>query len=274
MGTEIGNKVLFVQARTSPEKLAKERKMMSSLAMEAGFTARFANPLVEQHSDTTVFEHNLHPRILNEYGAVVFLGTDLMELSLARHVFIADASKRDHYLRSVVPLVEAALEHDVPTLGICLGHQLISAVAGGKIERVLEREETGTRLLHQLSEDPVFRGLQNPAKILTLHVDSVTKAPPGFIDIAETSELDGGTIVQHAMMRRGNIMTIQPHPELRDPVEIVTQVNSSHDSSLGEFPEPESLVLPDNTGIIVVNFLREAKAIVERRGSIYPIECC
>ena len=104
----------------------------------------------------------------------------------------------------------AALKDRLPILGICLGHQAIGEVFGGKVIRAREVVHGKTsRLKHNGAG--LYRGLEQGIEVGRYHSLIIERETlPDCLTI--TSELDDGTImgVRHKIF---NVEGIQFHPE-------------------------------------------------------------
>ena len=104
----------------------------------------------------------------------------------------------------------AELAGKLPILGICLGHQAIGEVFGGKIIRAKEIVHGKTsRLIH--CSTGIYRGLAQGVEVGRYHSLIIERETlPDCLEI--TSELDDGTImgVRHKIF---NVEGIQFHPE-------------------------------------------------------------
>ena len=104
----------------------------------------------------------------------------------------------------------AALKDRLPILGICLGHQAIGEVFGGKVIRAREIVHGKTsRLKHNGAG--LYRGLEQGVEVGRYHSLIIERETlPDCLTI--TSELDDGTImgVRHKIF---NVEGIQFHPE-------------------------------------------------------------
>ncbi len=98
----------------------------------------------------------------------------------------------------------------MPILGVCLGHQAIGQVYGGKIVRAPEPMHGKLSRVHH-SGKSVFRGLNND--FLATRYHSLTIDPPSMpasLDITATSE-DG--VIQGVMHKSHPVHGVQFHPE-------------------------------------------------------------
>ena len=115
-------------------------------------------------------------------------------------------------------LIEAAVENEIPVLGLCFGGEVLSAVLGGRVERA-PVPELGWR---EIQTD-------NPAAIpagpwLEWHYERFT-TPPGAVEVARTADA-----VQ--AFRFGPHLGVQFHPE--STVEIVSRWASMETGRLAE----------------------------------------
>lgn len=84
----------------------------------------------------------------------------------------------------------AILDSQVPILGICFGHQLVSRAFGADVvkDKRRVREMVGTKIL---VDDPLFEGLPRLLTLLESREEVVNRLPDGFSLIArsETTEI-------------------------------------------------------------------------------------
>ncbi|WP_456329902.1 anthranilate synthase component II [Archaeoglobus sp.] len=92
-----------------------------------------------------------------------------------------------------------------PILGVCLGHQMIAEVFGGRVEKV--RPLHGKVSLVRHDGEDIFRGVRNPFKAGRYHSLAVTQPPEGFMVNARS---DDGLIMG---IKREHIYGVQFHPE-------------------------------------------------------------
>ncbi|WP_049908347.1 type 1 glutamine amidotransferase [Halorubrum distributum] len=94
---------------------------------------------------------------------------------------------------------------DVPTLGICWGHQFLAQALGGRVVDMAEYE-LGYERVVRLGDDPLFEGLPERFVSFETHSDRVAELPPGAATLARN-----GHGVQ--AFRIGSSYGIQFHPE-------------------------------------------------------------
>jgi anthranilate synthase component 2 len=98
----------------------------------------------------------------------------------------------------------------MPILGVCLGHQAIGQVYGGKVVRAPEPMHGKLSRVHH-SGKSVFRGLNND--FLATRYHSLTIDPPSMpaaLEVTATSE-DG--VIQGVMHKSHPVHGVQFHPE-------------------------------------------------------------
>src|SRR4051794_28005059 len=109
-----------------------------------------------------------------------------------------------------VPIVHAAVEAEVPLLGVCLGHQAIAEAFGGVVTNAegLMHGKT-SRVVHD--ESTLFAGVPQPFTATRYHSLAVVDGTvPTELEI--TARTDGGVIMglQH---RSAPVYGVQFHPE-------------------------------------------------------------
>lgn len=95
-----------------------------------------------------------------------------------------------------------------PILGICLGHQCIASVFGGKITQVKKIVHGKTSFVHH-NEKGIFRGMPNPFPAARYH-SLETVEVPSCLEITARTE-DG--VIMGFEHRKKPITGLQFHPE-------------------------------------------------------------
>ena len=111
--------------------------------------------------------------------------------------------------------VVRAFEGEIPILGICLGHQSIGQVYGGKVIKAGQVMHGKTSPIHHTGED-VFIGLTNPFTATRYHSLVVDKESlPDCLEVIAWTENDDGELEEIMGVRhRQFAMTgVQFHPE-------------------------------------------------------------
>jgi GMP synthase (glutamine-hydrolysing) len=143
---------------------------------------------------------------ITAYDALVVLGGPMG----------ADDDAQHGWLGPVKSLVRTAAEQGVPTLGICLGHQLITSALGGGVDRNPRGQQVGLLAVgwtDAAAADPLFGALATPRRGVQWNDDIVVRLPDGATLLAATQHGE----VQAA--RFGPAMWgVQLHPEVDEPV--------------------------------------------------------
>ena len=119
---------------------------------------------------------------------------------------------RHAWLGPVKELVRDARAGHLPTLGICLGHQLIAAALGGAVARNPHGQQVGLLGVGWTADakaDPLFGPVATPRRGVQWNDDVVTDLPPGATLLAAT----GRGEVQVACFAP-MVWGVQLHPEV------------------------------------------------------------
>jgi GMP synthase-like glutamine amidotransferase len=90
------------------------------------------------------------------------------------------------WLPPVRSLLRTAVDDGVPTMGICLGAQLLAAATGGYVERGTSGPELGLGSIDVNRADNLLAAGSMP--VVQWHYDTITALPPGA-DLVASSEL-------------------------------------------------------------------------------------
>jgi GMP synthase-like glutamine amidotransferase len=81
------------------------------------------------------------------------------------------------WLPAVRSLLRTAVDDGVPTIGICLGAQLLAAATGGYVERGVRGPELGLGTVTVGAADDLL--VPGPMPVVQWHFDTITALPPG-----------------------------------------------------------------------------------------------
>ncbi len=97
------------------------------------------------------------------------------------------------WLPAVRALLTEAVRTDVPTLGICLGAQLLAVAVGGRVERGPKGPELGAQLLAKRAaagSDPLFGPMPITPDVIQWHYDAIVSLPPSAVLLASSPVYD------------------------------------------------------------------------------------
>jgi|GEM_PF-2247279 len=124
--------------------------------------------------------------------------------------FIITGSPRYPYDKDEwIGRLKDAVRIDKPVLGICMGHQLLSIIRGGKAERMPGGRNFGYKevaLTDAGKRSPLFKGVSSPLVTFFSHRYIVTRLQPGAVLLASNDA--GIQAFQH-----GNYYGVQFHPD-------------------------------------------------------------
>jgi GMP synthase-like glutamine amidotransferase len=93
------------------------------------------------------------------------------------------------WLRATKDLLRAAVAADVPTLGVCLGAQLLAEATGGRVERGDAGPELGARLVAKRDAawgDELLGDAPLTPIVVQWHEDAIVDLPPGAVHLASS----------------------------------------------------------------------------------------
>ncbi|MEV4328369.1 type 1 glutamine amidotransferase [Microbispora rosea] len=116
------------------------------------------------------------------------------------------------WLPATRDLIARAVDEGVPTLGICLGAQLMTMACGGTVERGDAGLEIGLGEIEPLPEaaaDPLLSALPSgPVRAIQYHYDAMTTLPEGAVRLAT-----GARYANQAYRLGDRAWAVQFHPE-------------------------------------------------------------
>lgn len=119
------------------------------------------------------------------------------------------------WLASTRQLVRDAVSRRTPTLGICLGHQLVAVALGGEVAPNPRGQQLGLLPVGWTDAAPydeLARGLVGAGVVVQWNDDVVTRAPAGTVVLAETTD---GEL--QAARFAPTVWGVQAHPEVDEP---------------------------------------------------------
>jgi GMP synthase (glutamine-hydrolysing) len=238
-------KILAIQFRGDAASLKQER---DCLRREVGQFADldFINAATDpiDWADVELIMSGYHGVILCGSGEFYFDGNKPK----------SDPARKATYeiLEKLSPLFSYLFEHDIPTLGICFGHQLLGAFRGAKVRYDIKQHKTCSheiRIMVDKNNHFLFSDLPDSFHAYYGHKDSLDRVPEG----AELM-MDGGERCKvPALKYSENIYTTQFHPELNFEDMVVRMKNSC--DYLPKGTDPNKVFRDDSrSSAIVRNF--------------------
>lgn len=141
------------------------------------------------------------PDDLASFDGLIMLGGGLMP----------DDDDRAPWLARERELAAEAIAADIPTLGVCLGAQIIAHVAGGEVRASYgtpERGATPVFVTEQGVDDAVLSSLSPAAHVIENHQDMITRLPDAAVLLASSE-----ACVNQAFRLGRHVRGVQFHPE-------------------------------------------------------------
>lgn len=237
--------ILAIQFRRNPSSLTYEQHCITRAVTPACDVA-FVSGI------TTELDWHYPEVIMKDYSGVILGGSGDFDFDGGRLDDDPDRQMSYELLGRLRPLFQHLFEHDLPTLGICYGHQLLGAFAGAQVKHFPDQQKRCShtvRLLVDTNNHFLFTNLPTSLPAFYGHKDVLDRIPEGA-----TLLMEGGPACRiSALQYKNNIYTTQFHPELTYEDMIERMKNSP-----GYLPEGislESLYQPDNSSnLILKNF--------------------
>jgi GMP synthase-like glutamine amidotransferase len=124
------------------------------------------------------------PETLDGYDALVVLGGDQSAYAAP------DGTPGAPWFPALEGLLRKAVRYRVPTLGVCLGAQLLATAHGGLVERSTSGPEIGPALVGRrdaADNDPLFKYIPLLTDVVQWHVDEITELPIGAVLLAAST---------------------------------------------------------------------------------------
>jgi GMP synthase-like glutamine amidotransferase len=174
------------------------------------------------------------PETLDGYLALIVLGGD-------QSAFPGQAGEPGApWFPRLEGLLRKAVRHRVPTLGVCLGGQLLARAHGGTVEPSASGPELGPGLVGKrdaADDDPLFKWVPLLPDVLQWHRDEITELPMNAVLLAASSRFP------HQAFRIGDrAWGLQFHIEC--DAEMIADWARSDSATLAELGyDPEAVVL-------------------------------
>lgn len=148
------------------------------------------------------------------YSELISAKTPIEEIKRRKPIgIILTGGPNSVYEENSMTISEEVFHLGIPVLGICYGHQLMTAKLGGTVKTGSVKEYGKT----EISFDPdstIFQGLEKDSIVWMSHGDEVVEVPEGFKVVASTKDC------QVAAMENDDakLYGLQFHPEVKHSV--------------------------------------------------------
>jgi GMP synthase (glutamine-hydrolysing) len=105
----------------------------------------------------------------------------------------------------------ALMNLDVPTIGVCLGHEIIAVAYQSKVRRLHDYQSKKQAVVVECLDDPIFEGLANRELIIQKKHRFHVPNPSQVFEVLGHSEVCPNEIMRH---RDKPIYGFQGHPEI------------------------------------------------------------
>lgn len=156
------------------------------------YTQLIARKVRELNVYSEIKPYSKIPDNLNDYNAVILSG-----------------SPYSVYNDKAPKIKLENIRNKKPLLGICYGAQLLAHQEGGKIEASKTREY-GRAHLKNISDNKLFKNIDNDSQIWMSHGDTIMSLPDNFINIASTESVKNAAF----KIEGESTYAIQFHPEV------------------------------------------------------------
>jgi GMP synthase-like glutamine amidotransferase len=198
--------ILLVQFRTTPSAIDAEVCSFTR-AVSANDTCVRAVSALNADLDW------MHPEtILQQSRGVILGGSGDLDFDGGRTLDDPVRTMSHAVLDRLRPFFTHLIEYDIPTLGICFGHQILGAFAGATVHHDPLQSKVGTHkatVLLESHDSFLFSDIPRTVQVQYGHKDVLDRVPDGATLIME------GERCRVAGLRYSeNIHTLQFHPEL------------------------------------------------------------
>jgi len=199
-------KILGIQFRENVSSVNQEQ---ACIVREAGVynDVEFLNVLDES------VNWNEPAAVLDGYSGVILGGSGEFDFDGNRSDDDPVRASSLAFLERLKPLFAHIFEHDIPTLGICYGHQILGAFAGAQVLYSATEKKSRShevKLVIDKNDYFLFSDLPDSFQAHYGHKDVLDRVPEGAILL-----MNGGDECRvSALKYKNNIYSTQFHPEL------------------------------------------------------------
>lgn len=199
-------KILTIQFRIKQDS-KKQEQISISRNIKDNVEIDFVDAL-----DKTI-DWNFPKAIMSKYDGLILGGSG--DLDFDGNRCVGDKFKQISYelLEQLRPLFQYVFDNDVPTLGICFGHQILGVFAGAQVCYSEEQKKVCShqvKIVVDKNDHFLFADLPDSFFANYGHKDVLDRVPEGAVLL-----MNGGQKCKvSALQYKKNIYTVQFHPEL------------------------------------------------------------
>lgn len=152
-------------------------------------------------------------RLLGYYSEIALPNVNVKELVGAKGIVLS-GGPASIYDEKIPEFNEQIMNLDIPILGLCYGHYVLSQFYGGKIGKAPVGEFGIAKLVKSDVESPLFVGLEKEEQVWMSHQDGVLECAPDFEVIGSTKDCPFAAVQNLQKKRFG----LQCHVEVKDTI--------------------------------------------------------
>jgi GMP synthase (glutamine-hydrolysing) len=130
------------------------------------------------------------------------------------HIILSGSKTSVHdsseWVKNLMDFIRRSVDQEIPTLGVCYGHQIIARTYGGdSVVRASPLPEVGWVEVRQTGKNAILAGLPKKFYSFQSHFEEVCTMPEAFVATAESDRCS----VQAYFLKNKPVFGIQFHPE-------------------------------------------------------------
>lgn len=211
-------KALLIQFRSKWELVESERTSFQKNAGAHYAPFSFISALDEK------INWSEPEKVLDGHTVVVLGGSGEFDFDGGRAFDDIQRKVSHEMLDRMRPFLQYLFDYNIPTIGICFGHQMIGAFKGVSVVHDSAQKKVGTYDVSIISEhrqDPIFKHVPNTFSAQYGHKDSLSALPEGATLIVN------GTDCKFSGLKYSDVIyTFQFHPEM-DAEDVALRLKNS-----------------------------------------------
>lgn len=194
---------------------------------------------------------------LQEFDAVILPGSAELYFDGGHHEEYEGRVIANTIAERAKPFIQHLIENDVPTLGICFGHQLLAFASGAEVRYSKKEGKTGTMRIGidaPGETDPLLEGLPKNFFGQYVHKDAIADLPGKAIVLASNRDRCRYAALRYAP----HVYSVQFHPERTREECIASMQRAPEYLEEGADPEEIFKATPRSTRVLL-NFVSLAE---------------